>query len=71
MSFTEETVDNENMDKKKSKCCCIFEKQKLFGESSSEDEDEGKAFPEGQHVALARVRSLEQPAARQQPARVW
>lgn len=28
------------MDKKKSKCCCVYVKPKKFGESSSEDEDE-------------------------------
>lgn len=39
MKFSEETIDNENLDKKKSKCCCIYEKPKLFGESSSEDDD--------------------------------
>lgn len=38
VAFSQETVDNENLNRKKSKCCCIFEKQRLFGESSSEDE---------------------------------
>lgn len=33
-----DTVDNENMNKRKSKCCCIFEKQREFGESSSDSE---------------------------------
>ncbi|CAB0031297.1 unnamed protein product [Trichogramma brassicae] len=28
------------MNKKKSKCCCIYEKPKKFGESSSEDSDD-------------------------------
>lgn len=28
------------MDKKKSKCCCVYVKPKVFGESSSESEDE-------------------------------
>lgn len=28
------------MDKKKSKCCCVYVKPKTFGESSSESEDE-------------------------------
>jgi len=40
VAWTADTVDNENMDKKKSKCCCIYEKPKEFGESSSESEDE-------------------------------
>lgn len=33
-----DTVDNENMNKRKSKCCCIFEKRREFGESSSDSE---------------------------------
>ncbi|XP_061708068.1 E3 ubiquitin-protein ligase PPP1R11-like [Cydia pomonella] len=38
--WTEDTVDNEHMNKKKSKCCCIYEKPKAFGESDSEDSDD-------------------------------
>ncbi|XP_055638615.1 E3 ubiquitin-protein ligase PPP1R11 [Toxorhynchites rutilus septentrionalis] len=34
------TVDNEHMNRKKSKCCCIYVKPREFGESSSESEDE-------------------------------
>lgn len=40
MKWTETTVDNENMNKKKSKCCCVYVKRHAFGESSSESEDE-------------------------------
>jgi hypothetical protein len=32
------TVDNENMGKKKSKCCCIYHKPRKFGESDSESD---------------------------------
>lgn len=42
VSWTTDTVDNEHMNKKKSKCCCIYTKPKKFGESdteSSEDDD--------------------------------
>ncbi|CAH1785289.1 unnamed protein product [Owenia fusiformis] len=39
VQWTQDTVDNEFMGKKKSKCCCIYEKPKLFGESSDEDSD--------------------------------
>ncbi|KAL5012562.1 hypothetical protein ScPMuIL_011113 [Solemya velum] len=39
VKWTTETVDNEHMDKKKSKCCCIYEKPKIFGESSSSEGD--------------------------------
>ncbi|XP_064477495.1 uncharacterized protein LOC135391253 [Ornithodoros turicata] len=38
--WREDTVDNEHMNKKKSKCCCIYEKPKAFGESSSESNDD-------------------------------
>ncbi|CAD5122941.1 DgyrCDS11336 [Dimorphilus gyrociliatus] len=41
VKWEEGTVDNEHMGKKKSKCCCIYEKPKLFGESSSDDSDGG------------------------------
>ncbi|XP_037094753.1 E3 ubiquitin-protein ligase PPP1R11-like [Pollicipes pollicipes] len=37
-----DTVDNEHMGKKKSKCCCVYRKPKPFGESSSDEEDECK-----------------------------
>ncbi|XP_011691016.1 PREDICTED: protein phosphatase 1 regulatory subunit 11 [Wasmannia auropunctata] len=40
VQWTQGTVDNENLNKKKSKCCCIYEKSKTFGESSSEDSDD-------------------------------
>lgn len=35
--FSDDVVDNEHMNKKKSKICCIFRKQRQFGESSSEE----------------------------------
>lgn len=40
VQWTTNTVDNEHMNKKKSKCCCIYKKPRNFGESSSESEDE-------------------------------
>ncbi|KAG0337734.1 Type 1 phosphatases regulator ypi1 [Podila humilis] len=36
VQWDEEVVDNEHLGKKKSKICCIFKKQKEFGESSDE-----------------------------------
>ena len=42
VSWTTDTVDNELMNKKKSKCCCIFQKAKSWDESSSEDENADK-----------------------------
>ena len=42
VGFTEETIDNENSDKRKSKCCCIFQKPRRFDESSSSSSDESE-----------------------------
>jgi len=39
VQWAEDTVDNEHMNKKKSKCCCIYKKPMNFGESESEDSD--------------------------------
>lgn len=39
VEWTSETVDNENLGRKKSKCCCVYRKPRAFGESSSEDSD--------------------------------
>ncbi|KAJ8934943.1 hypothetical protein NQ314_013102 [Rhamnusium bicolor] len=40
VQWTTETVDNEHMNRKKSKCCCIYNKPRKFDESSSDDSDE-------------------------------
>lgn len=40
VSWTTETVDNEGMGKKKSKCCCIYQKPRAWDQSSEEDENE-------------------------------
>ena len=39
VSWTSDTVDNEFMNKKKSKCCCQYRKPKMWDESSDEDEN--------------------------------
>ncbi|XP_063934558.1 uncharacterized protein LOC135146322 [Zophobas morio] len=48
--WAEDTVDNENLNKKKSKSCCIFSKQKSFdqsgSDSGSDSEDEVKEVEE-------------------------
>jgi protein phosphatase 1 regulatory subunit 11 len=36
VDWTNDTVDNEHLNKKKSKKCCIFKKKKPFDESSDE-----------------------------------
>ena len=48
VSWATDTVDNEHMNKKKSKCCCIYVKPKKFGESdteSSEGDDDCEHCP--------------------------
>lgn len=40
VSWTNDTIDNENMGKKKSKCCCVYVKPHEYNESSSETDDE-------------------------------
>ncbi|XP_045542880.1 E3 ubiquitin-protein ligase PPP1R11 [Papilio machaon] len=40
VGWTEDTVDNEHMNKKKSKCCCIYEKPRRFDESESESSED-------------------------------
>ncbi|CAB3988524.1 phosphatase 1 regulatory subunit 11 [Paramuricea clavata] len=37
-----DTVDNESMGKKSSKCCCVYDKPRAFGESSSESGSDGE-----------------------------
>lgn len=51
VTWGEDVVDNEGLGRKKSKICCIFKKQREFGESSSEsdssDDDSGSDSDEG------------------------
>lgn len=37
VSWDAHTVDNEHLNKKKSKCCCIYEKPKKFGDPKDSD----------------------------------
>lgn len=39
IKWSEDTIDNEGQGKKSSKCCCIYQKPRMFGESSDEDSD--------------------------------
>merc|ERR1712083_730269 len=41
IQWTEDTVDNEGLGKKKSKCCCQFRKARTELEDSSSEEEEG------------------------------
>ena len=53
VKWAEETVDNEHLGRKSSKRCCIFHKNKVFGESDSDESDsdtevaKGSAHPKG------------------------
>lgn len=38
--WSSETVDNEHLGRKKSKCCCVYVKKKTFGQSDSEESDD-------------------------------
>lgn len=40
VEWSSDTVDNEHLGRRSSKCCCIYEKPRAFGESSSESEEE-------------------------------
>lgn len=53
------TVDNENMNKRKSNCCCIFEKRREFGESSSDSEADDCTHCRGHKEARAKKNANE------------
>ncbi|XP_020829849.1 E3 ubiquitin-protein ligase PPP1R11 isoform X1 [Phascolarctos cinereus] len=40
VEWSSDTVDNEHLGRRSSKCCCIYEKPRAFGESSTESDDE-------------------------------
>ena len=40
VQWSSETVDNEHLGRKKSKCCCVFVKKRPFGQSDSEESDD-------------------------------
>uniref|UniRef100_A0A4X2KR33 E3 ubiquitin-protein ligase PPP1R11 n=1 Tax=Vombatus ursinus TaxID=29139 RepID=A0A4X2KR33_VOMUR len=40
VEWTTDTVDNEHLGRRSSKCCCIYKEPRAFGESSTESEDE-------------------------------
>uniref|UniRef100_A0A5K0UYF9 Protein phosphatase 1 regulatory subunit 11 n=1 Tax=Nymphaea colorata TaxID=210225 RepID=A0A5K0UYF9_9MAGN len=50
VSWKEGTVDNEFLQRKSSKKCCIFHKQKPFDEDTSDEEEENRSGDrEGRH----------------------
>jgi len=38
--WSTDTVDNEHLGRKKSKCCCVFAKKRTFGESDTDESDD-------------------------------
>lgn len=40
VEWSSDTVDNEHLGRRSSKCCCVYEKPRQFGESSTESEGE-------------------------------
>ncbi|KAK6509964.1 Type 1 phosphatases regulator ypi1 [Arthrobotrys musiformis] len=49
VTWTEEVVDNEGLGRKKTKICCIYNKPREFGESSSEESDSSSSSEDGGH----------------------
>lgn len=51
ITWTEDTIDNEHLDKKKSKCCCIYDPPPVYGDvssgSDSDDSDPGPGHAHG------------------------
>ena len=40
VAWREDTVDNEGLGRKTSKCCCVYQKPHKYDESSSDSEDD-------------------------------
>jgi len=40
VNWRQDTVDNEGLGRKSSKCCCVYKKPHEFGESSSDSEQD-------------------------------
>lgn len=53
MTWDEDVVDNEGLGRKSSKRCCIFHKQRAFGESSTDSSEEEDKDGNG-HRKIAR-----------------
>ncbi|CAG2113215.1 unnamed protein product [Medioppia subpectinata] len=49
VSFSDSVVDNEGLGRKKSKCCCVYHKPRLFDDGSSTDSDDSDDCPESDH----------------------
>uniref|UniRef100_UPI00358E6512 E3 ubiquitin-protein ligase PPP1R11-like n=1 Tax=Myxine glutinosa TaxID=7769 RepID=UPI00358E6512 len=74
VDWRSDVVDNENLGRKSSKCCCLYEKTHELGESSSESEDEdddcGNAYCKGYKHHNGQARQLppdQQPGPEPEP----
>ncbi|KAG5843163.1 E3 ubiquitin-protein ligase PPP1R11 [Anguilla rostrata] len=56
VEWSSDTVDNEHLGRRSSKCCCVYEKPRQFGESSSESEGEDEDGCGSAHCILGHGR---------------
>ncbi|OBS66312.1 hypothetical protein A6R68_05146, partial [Neotoma lepida] len=40
VEWSSDTIDNEHLGRRSSKCCCVYERPRAFGESSSDSEED-------------------------------
>ena len=60
IQWSEDTIDNENLQRKSSKRCCIYHKPKKFGESDSDETDsDGEGVKEVDRKASNRPKSFQ------------
>ncbi|XP_066529694.1 E3 ubiquitin-protein ligase PPP1R11 [Hoplias malabaricus] len=57
VEWSSDTVDNEHLGRRSSKCCCIYEKPRQFGESSTESEGEDEEGCGSAHCILGHGRA--------------
>ena len=65
VSWTEDTVDNEALGRKKSKCCCIYRKPRQELQESSESESETECEHCSGHVEARHRRRTSSPPPEQ------
>mmetsp|Transcript_3213 Transcript_3213/g.4580 ORF Transcript_3213/g.4580 Transcript_3213/m.4580 type:complete len:103 (+) Transcript_3213:52-360(+) len=59
LRWAEDTIDNENQGKKSSKRCCIFHKNKAFGESDSEESESDTETARKKDIDPRRVKNFQ------------
>ncbi|KAL7829325.1 hypothetical protein AOLI_G00302100, partial [Acnodon oligacanthus] len=57
VEWSSDTVDNEHLGRRSSKCCCVYEKPRQFGESSTESEGEDEEGCGSAHCILGHGRA--------------